>query len=222
MIPTRPRPRSASVLALVSLVSGIALTACSTGSSASGASQPGAAAPRPAPPVIAISPTNGEGSVKLNAPVRVSSLDGTLDSVVLHSAADPTPLIGEMAADRASWTSNAFFDPGTSYVVDAVARGRNGLSSTSHSGFTTESTAGRLTASTQPADGSTVGVGMPVILRFNSPIPPERQGAVVQRITVQAQPPTVGAWHWFAPTEVHWRPKDYWQPGTKVTVKAQR
>jgi len=221
MIPTRPRSRTASVLALVSLVPGIVLTACSTGSSSSGpAQQPYVAADRPQPPVIAISPGNGEGSVKLDAPVKVSSLDGTLQTVVLHPAEDPTPMIGEMAADHTSWTSNVFFDPGTNYVVDATARGHNGLSTVSHSAFSTESTAGRLTAATQPADGSTVGVGMPVILRFNSPIPPERQAALLQRITVQAQPPTVGAWHWFAPSEVHWRPKDFWQPGTKVTVSA--
>jgi lipoprotein-anchoring transpeptidase ErfK/SrfK len=220
MIPTRPRSLTASVLVLV-LFSAVGLTACSSGSSAAaGAQQPYAAADRPEPPVIAVSPSDGEGSVKLDAPVRVSSLDGTLQSVVLHSAADPTPLIGQMAPDRTSWTSNAFFDPSTSYVVEAVARGHNGITATTHSGFTTESTAGRLTASTQPADGSTVGVGMPVILRFNSPIPPERQAALVQRLTVQSVPPQVGAWHWFAPTEVHWRPKEFWEPGTRVTVSA--
>jgi lipoprotein-anchoring transpeptidase ErfK/SrfK len=125
-----------------------------------------------------------------------------------------------MSTDHATWTSTAFFDPGTSYVVDVTANSQNGIVTTSHSAFKTEPTAGRLTAATQPADGSTVGVGMPVILRFNSPVPAERQAALVQRITVQAVPPQVGAWHWFAPTEVHWRPKDYWQSGTKVTVSA--
>jgi lipoprotein-anchoring transpeptidase ErfK/SrfK len=216
MISTRPRSLSA---ALLTLVSAIALSACS-GSSAAGQGKAAAAGPHAVPPVIAISPGDGDASVKLDAPVRVSSLDGKLDTVVLHSVADPTPLSGQMAADHSSWTSSALFDPATKYLVEATARGQNGLTGISRSGFTTETTAGRLTAAPQPVDGSTVGVGMPVILRFNSPIPPERQAALLQRVTVQATPATVGAWHWFAPTEVHWRPRDYWQPGTKVTVTA--
>ncbi len=32
-----------------------------------------------------------------------------------------------------------------------------------------------------------------------------------------AQP---GSWHWLSDTEVHFRPKTYWKPGTRVTVKA--
>jgi lipoprotein-anchoring transpeptidase ErfK/SrfK len=216
MISTRPRSLSAALLALVG---SMALSACS-GSSAAGHGPAGAGGPHAVPPVIAISPGDGDASVKLDAAVRVSSLDGRLDTVVLHSVADPTPLSGQMAADHSNWTSSALFDPATKYLVEATARGQNGLTGISRSGFTTEATAGRLTAAPQPADGSTVGVGMPVILRFNSPIPPERQAALLQRVTVQSTPATVGAWHWFAPTEVHWRPRDYWQPGTKVTVTA--
>ena len=36
------------------------------------------------------------------------------------------------------------------------------------------------------------------------------------KVTTSA--PTVGAWHWFSATEVHWRPKTYWTPGTKVAL----
>ncbi|HEY2702099.1 MAG TPA: Ig-like domain-containing protein [Candidatus Dormibacteraeota bacterium] len=216
MISTRPRSLPAALLALAGSV---VLSACS-GSSAAGQGQAGAGAPRAAPPVIAISPGDGDASVKLDAPVRVSSMDGRLDTVVLHSVADPTPLAGQMSADHASWTSSALFDPVTKYLVEATAKGQNGLTGIARAGFTTEATAGRLTAAPQPADGSTVGVGMPVILRFNTPIPPERQAALIQRVTVQSVPATAGAWHWFAPTELHWRPREYWQPGTKVTVTA--
>ncbi len=216
MISTRPRSLPAALLALAGSV---VLSACS-GSSAAGQGQAGGGGPRAAPPVIAISPGDGDASVKLDAPVRVSSMDGRLDAVVLHSVADPTPLAGQMAADHASWTSSALFDPATKYLVEATAKGQSGLTGIARAAFTTEATAGRLTAAPQPADGSTVGIGMPVILRFNSPIPPERQAALIQRLTVQSTPATVGAWHWFAPTEVHWRPREYWQPGTKVTVTA--
>jgi lipoprotein-anchoring transpeptidase ErfK/SrfK len=37
---------------------------------------------------------------------------------------------------------------------------------------------------------------------------------------VTTDPPTLGAWRWIRDDEVHWRPKEYWTPGTKVTVNA--
>ena len=35
-----------------------------------------------------------------------------------------------------------------------------------------------------------------------------------------ATPAVAGAWHWFSPTELHWRPVHYWAAGTKVSVAA--
>ena len=35
-----------------------------------------------------------------------------------------------------------------------------------------------------------------------------------------SQPAQVGAFHWISSQEVHWRPQNYWRPGTDVTVKA--
>ena len=32
--------------------------------------------------------------------------------------------------------------------------------------------------------------------------------------------PVTGAWHWFGNKRADWRPKDYWKPGTKVTLDA--
>ena len=35
-----------------------------------------------------------------------------------------------------------------------------------------------------------------------------------------SQPAQAGAFHWISNQEVHWRPRNYWRPGTDVTVKA--
>jgi lipoprotein-anchoring transpeptidase ErfK/SrfK len=44
--------------------------------------------------------------------------------------------------------------------------------------------------------------------------------AEVQKyMSVTSTPAQVGSWHWVSSTEVHWRPKTYWKPGTKVDVK---
>ena len=37
---------------------------------------------------------------------------------------------------------------------------------------------------------------------------------------MQSSPAQVGSWYWMSDTEVHWRPKSYWKPGTEVTVDA--
>ncbi|MGH7750672.1 MAG: Ig-like domain-containing protein, partial [Candidatus Dormibacteria bacterium] len=77
-----------------------------------------------------------------------------------------------------------------------------------------------LTATMRPRDGDLVGVGMPVILRFSADVPTQRRLDLLDHIQVTSVPPAVGAWHWFAPDEVHWRPATYWTPGTRVAVTA--
>lgn len=77
-----------------------------------------------------------------------------------------------------------------------------------------------LTTSMRPQDGDTVGVGMPIILRFNADVAPEHRLELIDRIRVTSVPAAPGAWHWFAANEVHWRPASYWSPGTRVAVTA--
>jgi lipoprotein-anchoring transpeptidase ErfK/SrfK len=77
-----------------------------------------------------------------------------------------------------------------------------------------------LTTSMRPRDGDTVGVGMPIILRFSTDVAPEHRVELIDHIRVTSVPAVLGAWHWFAPNEVHWRPASYWPPGTQVAVTA--
>ena len=59
---------------------------------------------------------------------------------------------------------------------------------------------------------------MPVIVRFDVPV--TRRAAIEKHLTVTNTSGQQGAWHWISDSEVHWRPKTYWKPGTDVTVKA--
>ncbi|HEY2704060.1 MAG TPA: L,D-transpeptidase [Candidatus Dormibacteraeota bacterium] len=72
----------------------------------------------------------------------------------------------------------------------------------------------------RPQDGDTVGVGMPIIIRFGADVAPEHRRELVDHIRVTSVPAVAGAWHWFAADEVHWRPASYWSPGTRVAVTA--
>ncbi|MEO8889468.1 MAG: L,D-transpeptidase [Jatrophihabitantaceae bacterium] len=72
------------------------------------------------------------------------------------------------------------------------------------------------------ADGVTVGVGMPIILRF-SPAPTD-SAAFTKAVTVTVNgQPANGAWYWEkpladAPVEAHYRPRGYWP--AHATIRA--
>ena len=67
-------------------------------------------------------------------------------------------------------------------------------------------------------DGGTFGVGQPIVVWFDEPI--KDKAAAEKRCSVTTDPPVDGGWHWIDDREVHWRPKEYWPAGTKVTVTA--
>ena len=114
-----------------------------------------------------------------------------------------------MAADR--------LEPGTDYVVTAAASAATATQSPSspvphrRTSRWTEQTY----PSVAPLDGETVGVGMPVIVTFDVPVT-DRGLREAHDGHHHARP--AGAWHWISDHEVHWRPKNYWQAGTDVTV----
>jgi lipoprotein-anchoring transpeptidase ErfK/SrfK len=71
-----------------------------------------------------------------------------------------------------------------------------------------------------PANGSTVGVAMPISVVFTKPVSSSARKAIEQHLKVTSSAPVTGAWHWFGDQRVDWRPQRYWTPGTKVTVNA--
>ncbi len=173
-----------------------------------------------APPTISVMPSDGSRDVALDTTVTVRADSGAIDAVVVHPASDTLGFVpGTLDQTGRTWTSNRPLDAGTDYVVDVTAHGAGGDQSTARTTFTTM-TPKRLTTDTQPADGETVGIAMPIALRFNAPVAADKQANLVAHLQVTSDPPQDGAWHWFAPDEVHFRPKDYWQPGSKVTLKA--
>jgi lipoprotein-anchoring transpeptidase ErfK/SrfK len=44
---------------------------------------------------------------------------------------------------------------------------------------------------------------------------------VQRRLIVRSTPTQEGVWHWASPTEVRYRPKEFWQTGTKVSYRMQ-
>ena len=59
---------------------------------------------------------------------------------------------------------------------------------------------------------------MPVIVTFDVPVKNRRE--FEKNMHVTSSPAQQGSWHWYHSREVRFRPKNYWKPGTKVTVAA--
>lgn len=63
-----------------------------------------------------------------------------------------------------------------------------------------------------------MGIGQPIVVRFLTTI--KEQAAFEKVMTVTARTPSgqavTGSWHWLGSQEIHWRPKTFWTPGTKV------
>jgi lipoprotein-anchoring transpeptidase ErfK/SrfK len=57
-----------------------------------------------------------------------------------------------------------------------------------------------------------------VVVSFDIPV--TDKASIERHLSVDTAPVQKGSWHWISDTEVHWRPKTYWKPGTDVTVNA--
>jgi len=69
-----------------------------------------------------------------------------------------------------------------------------------------------------PANGSTVGVGQPIIINFPGRV--DDAGEAQSAIHVSSVPPVPGKFYWMTPTQLRWRPLSFWPAHTAVTIDA--
>ncbi|MFM9366653.1 Ig-like domain-containing protein [Streptomyces sp. Da 82-17] len=168
---------------------------------------------------IRISPGHGERSVRADQELEVEVPAGRLESVkvVKFQDAQDTVVPGRISEDGLRWEPE---EPrlalAAKYTVDAVALDGHGRRHARHTTFTTFVPDERFVAYVKPENRSTVGTGMIVSLEFNREI--ENRKAVERAVRVSSNPPVEIAGHWFGKTRLDFRPKDYWQPDTQVTV----
>jgi lipoprotein-anchoring transpeptidase ErfK/SrfK len=127
-----------------------------------------------------------------------------------------------MREDATSWVPARPLDYGRGYSATVTATGSDGQRVTRTAAFTTRADPGsrRINTGLYFADGQTYGVGMPVVVEFDRDIPARDRAAVERRLFVTSDPPQVGVWHWYGGRQVLYRPEKFWQPGTKLTVRA--
>jgi lipoprotein-anchoring transpeptidase ErfK/SrfK len=219
-----PRARLPMLVGALMAVS-LAASGCGTGDSAgshdtggltdvlaSHSSQPST------PAVVHTNVPKGATSVPVDRRISVTADSGTLTAVNVTSRSGPVP--GRLSADKRTWTAGALLEPGTAYtVVSQVALDGGGSVKRVMHFRTAALTLDQQTyPSIAPLSGQTVGVGMPVIVRFDVAV--TDRASIEKHLHVVSRPAQKGSWHWISSTEVHWRPATYWKAGTEVTVHA--
>lgn len=209
MLPIRiPRP------ALAAVALGVSLTACSA-QAASGPSGGQAPAQAAAPAKVTV--------VKKEAgsPVTLTASGGTLTAVRVVDAEGGT-LRGRTGAGGTSWASDRKAAPGTSYTIEVTSRTADGKESTSRSSFATPEPEKVNKVTLAPGKNTTVGIGHPLSIVFDLPV--TRKADVEKQLKVTTSNGTEGSWGWVKDysgrDRADWRPREYWRPGTKVTLEA--
>ncbi|MGW5124930.1 Ig-like domain-containing protein [Streptomyces sp. NPDC004069] len=166
---------------------------------------------------VKITPTQGARSVGISDSVKVTVGDGKLTKVTMTDIATGDTVPGTVSADGTSWKPSGQLERATRYQVTADAEDAKGRPVTGYATINTVSPAGDFTGHLSPQDGSTVGVGMPVTVNFNKAI--GDKAAVQSKIEVSSSSGQHVVGHWFNDHRLDFRPRNYWKPGSTVTVK---
>ncbi|MFS4091529.1 Ig-like domain-containing protein [Streptomyces sp. AF1A] len=165
---------------------------------------------------IRITPGQGAFNVGINGPVKVTVSHGKLTKVTMTAVATGTEIPGTLSADGTSWKPNGHLERATKYQIAADAEDAKNRSATANATITTVSPANDFIGHLSPEDGSTVGVGMPVKVDFDKAV--GDKAAVASRIRVSSSSGQQVVGHWFNNNRLDFRPKNYWKPGSTVTV----
>lgn len=189
-------------------VAALGLTGCTVGegNGAEEAAQVEEANPKPVANV-----EDGAEEWSVLDPVTVEIDGAKLDSVEMTND-EGKEVAGELSEDGTSWTTTENLGYGRTYTLEAKA-GEEELSSSFQTVVPTTMTYGYLS----PQEGSTVGVGQPIAIRFDEPIADRH--AAQEAIKVTTEPAVEGAFYWLNNSEVRWRPAEYWPSGTTVNVE---
>jgi len=192
------------------------------GAQGDGSTASGSPSPQPTLSTVAVtSPAADAKDVVAATEIKYDSEDAANTSVEVKDA-DGAEVKGTLDKDKKVFTPAKALGWGKTYTVtvNGTPSGDKGGSTTST--FTVMKKPSKLVrVSSFLGDGQTVGVGMPMIVRFGRSVPEKYRAEVQRRMPVTATPAQDGVWHWISPTEVHYRPKTFWKAHTKIFYKVQ-
>lgn len=205
--------------------SGNAPAASAAPATAAPSSQTPTAVPTPesGPFALDLNVVNGAKGVPVDTLITVTPKFGKVDQVQVSTTASgksTNPKIGGAVNDQGAWTADSRLDPSASYTVTAKGTGADGSTRTEKATFTTAavSRANEVFPTLTPVQGGPFGVAQPVVLQFDQPV--TNKAEFERNLHVTSVPAQEGSWGWIDDKTVHFRPKDYWQPGTEISLDA--
>jgi lipoprotein-anchoring transpeptidase ErfK/SrfK len=177
------------------------------------------------PPVVPIvsaqivtEPSDGATGINPTAPVRVLVSHGVFDAVSLTNP-EGKAVAGHFSSDKSSWTTTEPLGYAKTYTWSGTATGIDHLRRPIAGSFRTVIPERLVSGRFNVADNATYGVAMPIALTFSSKV--IDKAAVQRALSVRTSVPTEGSWAWLNDTTVHWRPRTYFAPDTRVSVTAK-
>jgi lipoprotein-anchoring transpeptidase ErfK/SrfK len=209
-----PRFRTAFHCALLAVSLGVVATACGDSGS-----HPLAGRPFDAAGQIEVNTPKG-GRVDPDKPVEVT-VKGDEGRITDVTVVDDSGhhLAGELAADGTRWRSTAALAAGAKYTARVSTEDRDGSPGSRTLSFETSPAQRFLSVAFGPRAG-TYGVGQPVTAELSAPVTDRAARAVVERaLRVESVPAAgEGSWYWVDDRKLHYRPKEYWPAGARVTA----
>lgn len=212
----RRRVFAAGVLAVA-----MALTACTNGNGGKPSSWQSPAEDPPKATATITEPQADAKDVPASTGISFTTKDAEDVTVEVKDSAGKE-VKGDLSADRKSWLPDGALKYGETYTATVTATGDDDKPATATSTFTTMGRpAKQIRVVSFLGDNQVVGVGMPLIVKFSRAIPEDYRDDVQRRMTVTAKPAQEGIWHWVSPTEVHYRPKEFWKANSTVSYRVQ-
>lgn len=209
-------------IALAAAVAAVVLVAgCSGGSDSSGSTASGS---QESDATITFTPADLTAPVDPLSPITVDVTDGSLTSVTLTNP-EGKVIEGITTPDETSWKPGEPLGYGKTYDLAAQAVDGRGVATSRDATFTTVTPNNQTrlylntTGGQSLVDGGTYGVGLVVVGHFDEPI--GDRAAAEKAMTVTTNPPVQGSWFWVDDQNAHWRPQQYYAPGTTVSVDAK-
>lgn len=212
-----PVSRRAALVALTGVTAFAGFFSC--GHPGEGGRPPSPAARQNPKAKLAFDPADGAKDVSPASAAKITATGGTLTQARLIGD-DGRIVDGKIGPDGTSFEAAAPLAFGRTYLFTGRSKAPDGTPEPFLSSFQTLAPRQVAEVNVNIGDGQQVGVAVPIILRFSTPI--KNKAAVERRLKVSCEPATEGSWAWLPDAvgeQAHWRSKEYFEPGTKVRLE---
>ncbi|MQM24385.1 L,D-transpeptidase [Glycomyces albidus] len=170
---------------------------------------------------VTITPADGAADATAATEIAWTVESGEFQEFTLTDASGAA-VEGAMHPDGTTWVPASPLEWEGTYTATVTAVDEAGITATATSTFTVIASPGNRVSIENylPGQDSTVGVGAILAFRFTDyEIPEDLRASVERRLFVTSEPAQEGSWHWITGRALEYRPMEYWQPNTKVTVR---